>query len=185
MSPADLWGFYWSETQSTMAPMSTFVRFHESLGPTLRIASLGLLLVTQGCGVTLLEQRVEGEAKEWYLGVTRIDDGPDETLYGRMRILAGPGNRLFHVYVTLVNRGDHTRAWNWRRCGFDHGENEYLPVLVMPVTMSNAALNDGLKENVFRGEAVHRRAVFSYPTGDTLPTRLKCGDIVLPLQLKQ
>lgn len=51
--------------------------------------------------------------------------------------------------------------------------------------MRHAFLTDGLKESLFRGEEVLRLVIVNYPTGDILPTRLKCGDIVLPLRLKQ
>lgn len=167
--------------------MSRFARLRESLGPALRAAVVALPLLSAGCGVTLLDQRVEGEAKEWHLAVTKVEDGPDETSHGRTRLLAGPGNRFLHLHVSLKNLGDETRSWNWPRCGLDHGQDEYLPILVRPVTvtMRHAFLTDGLKESLFRGEEVLRLVIVNYPTGDILPTRLKCGDIVLPLRLKQ
>lgn len=165
--------------------MSDFARLQTSLGRTLRASVFVLALLSSGCGVTLLDQRVEGEAKEWHLAVTKILDGPDETIYGPYRMMAGPGHRFLHVYVALKNLGDHTRGWNWRRCGLDYGSEEYLPVLAMPVTMTYAPMDDKFKDNVFRGEEIERRVVVNYPAGDTLPTRLKCGDIVLPLRLNQ
>lgn len=165
--------------------MSAFARLPVSVGQAFRASVFALALFSSGCGVALLDQRVEGEAKEWHLAVTKILDGPDETIYGPYRMMAGPGHRFLHVYVALKNLGDHTRSWNWRRCGLDHGSDEYLPVLAVPVKMTYAPMDEKLKDNVFRGEEIERRLVVNYPAVDTLPTRLKCGDIVLPLRLKQ
>jgi hypothetical protein len=70
--------------------------------------------------------------------------------------------------------------WNHHPCRPER------PVLVVPVSasLSTTSSGGGLEENLFRREEVQRRVVVSYPEGDTLTTRLKCGDIVLPLRLK-
>lgn len=139
--------------------------------------------LTLGCGSTLMNQRVEGSAEGWQIVVTEVSDGPDSISYHNIEHTSGDDERFIHVFLVLKNLSGQARKWNWPRCDLDHGSDRYLPTIYMYDMIVNAPAEE--VEELDAGEDIARRIIFTYPDSDPLPTRLQCGDVVVPLKLVQ
>jgi hypothetical protein len=64
----------------------------------------------------------------------------------------------------------------------DQGDKEYLPTVIFYDMFLSATT--GMEEKLDPGEEIERRVIFTYPDEGPLPTQLRCGDILIPLQLK-
>jgi hypothetical protein len=140
-----------------------------------------LALASAACGSTLMNRPAQASAEEWQIVVSKVVDGPDSVSYHNINHEAVDGERFLHVHLVLKNMGNQTRKWNWPRCDLDHGGDAYLPSIYMYDMIINAPANE--VEEVDPGEELARRIIFTYPEGGALPTRLRCGDVVVALQL--
>ncbi|MGC4066766.1 MAG: hypothetical protein QM784_19445 [Polyangiaceae bacterium] len=144
---------------------------------------LGCCLFACACGSTLMNQRVESRAKDWTLTVREVSDGPNSISFHNMNHVPADDGRFLHVFVTLRNDAQQKRSWNWPRCGLDHGNEEMLPSIIMYDMIVNSPADEVAELDP--GEAIERRVIFTYPEKGSLPTRLKCGELVIPLKLSQ
>ncbi len=145
----------------------------------LRLCALAFLMF--GCGSTLMKQRVETTGHEWQLAVREVQDGPNSMAVQNFNYKPGSDERFLHVWVTLRNLSSQKRKWNWPRCGLDHGDKEFLPSFVLLDMIVNAPAEE--VQDLDAGEEIERRVVFTYPDEGPLPTRLTCGELVIPLSL--
>ncbi|HEY5961404.1 MAG TPA: hypothetical protein VIV60_32825 [Polyangiaceae bacterium] len=149
--------------------------------PAAALLTLALSLPVAGCGSTLMKQHVEANAKQWHLVVREVQDGPNSMPVQNFRYEPESGERFLHVWVTLRNDASQKRKWNWPRCGLDHGDKEYIPTLVLFDLMVNAPAEQ--EQELDPSETIERRVIFTYPDAGPLPTRLRCGELDVPLQL--
>jgi len=136
--------------------------------------------VTASCGSTLLEQRIERSAGGWTVALTKLRDGPNAYERGNnVRNVPAAGTRFLWAWITLRNDGRSPQVFNYDRCDLDDGGSRVLPGLVDRATFVNLPLMD-TTDQLDPGEKLERRLIFSYPW-DRFPTRLACGDVVIPL----
>jgi hypothetical protein len=135
------------------------------------------------CGGTMLmNQRVEAKAKDWTLGVTQVVDGPNRyNMGGNVTYVPGSDERFLWISVTVRNDRAAEQTFNYDRCGLDLDSKQVLPSIVDRDWVILSEIHDG-QDNVKAGEVVNRRLIFSYPD-NRYPTRLTCGEAVLPLKL--
>jgi hypothetical protein len=152
--------------------------------PTPRATVLALaLLAAQGCGGTaLLHQRVETKAKGFALAVTEVTDGPNSYERGLEREKPDDGLRFLWFKIRLRNELPTEQTFNYDRCDIDLGGRAMLPNLIDMDKVINV-LVESKQDKLAPGEEVSRRLIFAFPEGN-FPTRLKCGDLVLPLPLR-
>jgi len=141
-----------------------------------------LAVLASGCGTPLLNSPVSARSERWELAVRGVTDGPDSINVQMFRYVPEDGDRFLHVSVSLRNVSAEPRKWNWSRCGLDRGDRQYLPRLVMYDMVMSAPAEGALE--VYPGVLIERQVVFAYPEGRALPTRLTCGEIVVPLTLQ-
>jgi hypothetical protein len=130
------------------------------------------------CGKPILRSPVSASAGAWRIDTVDVWDGPNEYGTASRRYQPEEGTRFLWVVVELTNTTAQKRRFNWDRCDLDHREDGYLPALVI----DGAHVTDRV-EVVDPSERLERYLVFSYPE-NTWPTRMRCGDVVLALDLK-
>jgi len=140
------------------------------------------LLLALGCSSTLMNQPVHSEARGWEVTVREVSDGPNSLNVEMRRYVPADGDRFIHVFLTLKNASGAKREWNWPRCDLDHGSDSVVPTLDLYDTLILAPV--GAVESVDAGDKIERRIVFAFPQDGPLPTRLRCGEVVVPLALK-
>ena len=152
--------------------------------PAPRTTFLALaLLAAQGCGGTaLLHQRVETKAKGFSLAVTDVTDGPNSYERGLERVKPGDGLRFLWFKIRLRNELQAEQTFNYDRCDIDLGGRAILPNMIDMDKVVNL-LVESKQDKLAAGEEVSRKLIFAFPDG-SFPTRLKCGDLVLPLPLR-
>jgi hypothetical protein len=142
-----------------------------------------LALSAAACGTTLMNQRVEAKAKDWNIAVTEVSDGPNRyNMGGNVTYVPGDDERFLWVSVAIRNDRAAEQTFTYDRCGLDLDSREVLPSVVDRAWVILSEIHDK-QDDVKPGEVVTRRLVFSYPE-NRYPTRLTCGEAVLPLTLK-
>jgi hypothetical protein len=140
-------------------------------------------LAALACGGTaLLNQSVESKAKGFSIVLTDLTDGPNTYERGLERIEPDGGLRFLWFHIRLHNELGTEQVFNYDRCDIDQGGKAVLPNLVDMDKIVNL-LVESKQEKLSPGEEVSRKMIFAYPQG-VLPTRLKCGDIVLALPIR-
>jgi len=138
------------------------------------------LALTASCGTTLLEQRVERSSGGWTVALTKLRDGPNAYERGNnVRNVPAAGTRFLWAWITLRNDQRTPQVFNYDRCDLDDGGSRVLPGLVDRATFVNLPLMD-TTDQLDPAEQLERRLIFSFPV-DRFPTRLACGDVVIPL----
>ncbi len=138
---------------------------------------------TLGCGGTsLLNQRIEAKAKGFSMAVTDVTDGPNSYERGLERIKPGGGLRFLWFKVRLRNETSAEQTFNYDRCDIDQGGQAVLPNLIDMDKVVNL-LVESRQDKLAAGEEISRKLIFAYPDGG-LPTRLKCGEMVLQLPIR-
>jgi len=126
---------------------------------------------------------IQGQAKGWSIVVEELRDGPNDYTWGsRMHYVPADGARF--LWVTMRLRNDHasTRTFNYDRCGLDAASGELLPAFVDRGMFIRSLAPD--VEDFAPGEERARRLAFNYPE-DRFPTRMACGEIVIPFSLNR
>lgn len=137
-----------------------------------------LALFLAGCVKSILTRPVSATDGAWRIETTAFTDGPNE--WGTMAHRWEPedGTRFLWAGVDLTNTSPQKRRFNWDRCDLDDGADAHLPALVVH---ENGVPGGGV-DIVEPGQKLQRSLVFSFPEGKW-PTRLKCGDAVMPLEI--
>lgn len=142
-----------------------------------------VLLGLSGCGgTTLLDQRVETKAKGYTLAVVEVTDGPNTYERGTQRVVPEDGLRFLWFNVQLRNDMATEQVFNYDRCDIDFGQEVILPNLVDMDKFVNLLVEDK-EETLAPSEEISRNLIFAFPE-DKYPTRLQCGDLVIPLSLR-
>jgi hypothetical protein len=129
-----------------------------------------------------MNTRVEARAKDWTVAVTRVVDGPGRyNMGGSTTYVPADGERFLWISVTVRNDRQSTQTFTYDRCGLDLGSREVLPSIVDRDMVILSEIHDK-QDNIGVGEVVSRRLIFSYPEA-RYPTRLVCGEAVIPLAL--
>ena len=139
------------------------------------VTLLGLAVL--GCWTSLLPSPVSASAGAWSIEVSEFRDGPNEYSTMSRRYLPDEGTRFLWAVVSLSNTTAQKRRFNWDRCDLDDSGDAYLPGLVLD-GMRPGALVDIVEPR----QQLERVLIFSFPE-EKWPTRLKCGDVLLPLEL--
>jgi hypothetical protein len=147
------------------------------------VAALWVLLGPCACATTLLDQRVETQAKGFTLAVTEVTDGPNTYERGTRRLEPDDGLRFLWFKVELRNDMTREQVFNYDRCDIDSGEDAVLPNLVDMDKLLNLLVEDK-EETLAAGELITRNLIFAFPE-DRYPTRLRCGELVIPLSLRK
>ena len=114
--------------------------------------------------------------------IFELQRGPNEFRYGNVIYKPGDDQVFFWPRVRLENTTAQKRRFNWTRCDLDHPQGEFLPGAAFNGLW---IINDvNIEEIVEPGEIIERELMISYPEEGS-PTRLKCGDIELPLALRE
>jgi hypothetical protein len=143
--------------------------------------SMGLCAVSLlACGTTLMNQSAQARAKQWTLVVDEVRDGPDAYGQGNGHIEPESGARFLWFDIRLRNEAKTTRSFNYDRCDLDAGDQLLLPSIVDLDIAINAEASE--VEEVEPDKEISRILIFTYPEG-VLPTRLKCGELTIPLAL--
>jgi hypothetical protein len=125
----------------------------------------------------VLPKPVSASAGAWSIELFEFRDGPNEYGTHSRRYLPDEGTRFLWAVLYLTNTSQEKRRFNWDRCDLDHAEDAYLPGLVL-----DEGFPGDLVEVVDPAQRLERALIFSFPE-EKWPTRLRCGDVVLPLEL--
>lgn len=139
-----------------------------------------LVLFASGCA-QILRQPSSAQEGAWSLDVREIRDGPDSYGEGNRGFIPAEDTHFLWVYMTLRNQTAQNRRFVWNQCDLDSQSGAVLPsVIASDATISR--LKDSI-EIVYANTQLERKIAFSYPEGQW-PTRLRCGKLVIPLDLK-
>jgi hypothetical protein len=149
------------------------------------LVGFALALAAGACGgTTLMNQRVEAKAKDWTIAVTEVSDGPNRyNMGGNVTYVPADDERFLWVSLSIRNDRAAAQTFTYDRCGIDLNSQEVLPSVVDRAWVILSEIHDK-QDEMKPGEVVTRRLVFSYPES-RLPTRLTCGEAVIPLKLQR
>jgi hypothetical protein len=143
--------------------------------------AVALLLFASGCAESILQRPASASAGAWNIATKDVLDGANAYSTGTTTFEPQDGQRFLWVEVELTNTSPQKRRFNWDRCDLDDGADAYLPGVVVERTGLGSAPVAGV-EILAPGDKLDRWLIFSYPE-KKWPTRLKCGDVVVPLAL--
>lgn len=140
--------------------------------------AVALLLFASGCGQSILQRPASASAGAWNIKTEDVLDGVNAYNTAAGSFEPGAGQRFLWVEVKLTNISPQKRRFNWDRCDLDDGSDAYLPGVVVERSGIGSAPVAGV-EILAPGDKLDRWLIFSYPE-KKYPTRLKCGDVVIP-----
>jgi hypothetical protein len=109
-----------------------------------------------------------------------LRSGPNSFGNNLVTHVPGPGHRFLWAHLHLTNETKQDRRFSWSACDLDDGNDAILPGVV---AVDSAVVNPRqMNEIIEAKDTVNRKVAFSYPY-DRLPTRLKCKEMVFPLDL--
>lgn len=139
--------------------------------------AVGLAAILAACAHSVLGQPVAATGGAWSIEVDNVLVGQDQFGTATRTFTPERGLRFIWVNVKLVNTSQQKRRFNWDRCDLDDAHEAYVPSLV---TRRGAIAPE--VEIVEPGGRLERLLIFTFPE-EKWPTRLKCGDVNLPLML--
>jgi hypothetical protein len=132
----------------------------------------------------LMNTPVSKSADGWGITLGEVKEGPDEYIgEGGVRVTSEVDEKLIWTLVTVKNESGEEQTFSYDTCALEGKGTTRQPQVVGRPAEAEAEVNAAAdrSEAIAPGQERTRQLIFAYPS-DQRPTRMKCGNIVLPIK---
>ena len=130
------------------------------------------------CSSVLMNTPVSKNADGWVVTLSQVKEGPDEYVGEAAGVTPREGEKFIWTLVTVKNEGGQEQTFSYDACLLSGKSEARQPLIIDRNAEVNSAA-DG-SEPFTPGQERTRKLIYKYPK-DQRPTRMKCGEIVLPI----
>ena len=130
------------------------------------------------CGSVLLNTPVTKSADGWKVTLSQVKEGPDEYIGEEVTLTPAKGEKYIWAVLTVRNEGAEEQTFTYDECMLGEKGQGTAP-LVVDRHLDRPATGDRA-EAFPPGQERTRDLIYRYPK-EQRPTRMKCGNIVLPI----
>jgi len=150
-----------------------------SMRPVSVVFLLGVCLGgLSACTSVLLNTPVTKRADGWVLTLGEVKQGPNEYVGEAVTMTPGSGENLVWAVLTVKNEGATEQPFSYEACTLGEKDRGTAPVVV--ARHPEVALAVDRSEDFTPGQERVRQLIYKYPE-EQRPTRVRCGNIVLPI----
>ncbi len=135
----------------------------------------------------LMNTPVSKHADGWAITLGEVKSGPDEYIgQGGVNVTAGTDETLIWALVTVKNESSEEQTFSYDTCVLEWNGEARQPLVVDRHADVNAEVNEAAdrSEAIAPGQERTRQLIYTYPK-DQRPTRVRCGNIVLPIPARR
>jgi hypothetical protein len=132
----------------------------------------------------LMTTPVSKTADGWGITLGQVKEGPDEYVgEGGVRVACEADEKLIWTLVTVKNESGAEQTFSYDTCVLEGKGEARKPSVIGRAAEAGAEVNAAAdrSEAIAPGQARARQLVYSFPK-EQRPTRMKCDNIVLPIQ---
>ena len=130
------------------------------------------------CTSVLMNTPVSKGADGWVVTLGQVTKGPDEYVGERVVMNPGTGDALIWTVVTVRNESTQEDTFSYDTCVLETKGEARQPLIVDRHADENSTTDRA--ESFDPGQERTRRLIYTFPKNQ-LPTRMRCGKIVLPV----
>jgi hypothetical protein len=160
-----------------------------SMRPVSTMVLLGMWLggISACSSALLMNTPVSKHADGWALTLGQVKAGPNEYIgQGGVNVTSGTDETLIWALVTVKNESNEEQTFSYDTCILEWKGEARLPLVVDRHAEANAEVNEAAdrSEAIPPGQERTRQLIYTYPE-DQRPTRMRCGNIVLPIPARR